>query len=315
MDNNTLLPTPGEIFLDHVGWFVADMRVAERAFERLGFVLTPYAEHVNATAEGHRVPSGTANRCAMLQRGYLEFLAAVPGSDTAIARQFGAGLNRYQGVHLIAFAVADADIERTRLANAGFEPQSVVRLRRPVPLDGHGEEIASFTVVRTPPERMPEGRIQFLAHETPELLWQRDLLVQENAIEALTGVLLVVPDVDTVADRYARFTGRQAQRLSDCSAVICLDRGRIVLVAPVASGATTNATVPLPAIRAVSLQSANLATTRRYLEHRGIELADAAADHLVVHANDAAGAELVIHARGADVHLYERQIFLQAAAA
>ena len=43
--NTRQTPDAGQIFLDHVGWFVPDMDAAARAFEKLGFGLTPFSIH------------------------------------------------------------------------------------------------------------------------------------------------------------------------------------------------------------------------------------------------------------------------------
>ncbi len=301
------VPGPGQVFLDHVGWFIPDLTAAGRMFERLGFVLTPYIEHRNATAYGDNVPSGTANRCAMLERGYLEILSAVSGSETALAAQLRAGLARYQGVHLIALTVADAEVERARLAEAGFDPQPVVNLRRPIALGGGGEGVAAFAVVRTPPQRMPEGRIQFLEHQTPDLVWQTSLIARDNAVEALTGILVVAADVAEITARYARFTGRNPRAIRNGGAVIDLDRGRIAFAGPELAGTHRGAASPPPPfMAAVALRSRDLATTRAYLARQGVQLVADAADYLIVDRNDAAGAELVIHAEGADDSLYGR---------
>jgi hypothetical protein len=297
----------GEVFLDHVGWFVRDMAVAGQMFERLGFVLTPYVEHRNATARGGSEPAGTANRCAMLERGYLEILTAVPGSETPLAAQLRAAIARYQGVHLMAFTGADAEIERARLAAAGFDPQPVINLRRSIALEGGGEGIAAFSVVRTPPPLMPEGRIQFLAQKTPDLVWQSGLIARDNAIEALTGILVVAVDVAEAAARFGRFTGRNARPTPDGGAVILLERGRIAFAG--LRRATTHsdwASLTPPFMASVALRSHDLGVTRSYLARRGIQFVTDAADHLVIHPTDAAGTELVIHAEGADDCLYSR---------
>jgi len=299
------LPQAGEVFLDHVAWFAPETEAEGRAFRRLGFVLTPYVLHRAATADGGLEPSGTANRCAMLQRGYLEILTPVQGSETALARQLRAGLSRYQGVHLIAFSIADAEAERSRLFAAGFDPQPVVRLRRLVAVEGGGEASAEFSVVRTAQQIMPEGRIQFLVHETPRLVWQPRFLGHENAIEGLTGVLVVVADVPEAASRYARFTGRRAEAIGEGCAVIALDRGRIAFAPWTTAGHDRRAAPAVPPfIAAVALQSGNLARTLSFMESRRVRLIKAEADFLVVHPDDAAGAALVIHARGADEALY-----------
>jgi hypothetical protein len=125
-------PEAGEIFLDHVGWYVPDMDAAGAAFENLGFRLTPYTLHTHEAASGERTPSGTANRCAMIELGYLEMLCAVPDFDTTLANQLRDGLGRYTGLHLIAFTCADANSEHARIADAGFPPLPVANLRRPL---------------------------------------------------------------------------------------------------------------------------------------------------------------------------------------
>lgn len=301
MITDAQVPRPREVFLDHVGWFVADMAVAARTFERLGFVLTPYTEHRNTAADGSSLPAGTANQCAMPERGYLEIVTAVPGSETALADQLRAGLARYAGVHVVTFSGYNADAERARLAQARFNPQPVVHLRRPVALEDGGEGITAFSVVRTPPEEMPEGRIQFLTQETPDLVWRPALIARDNAVEALTGIQMVVADVDEAAARFARFTGRNATPIPGRSAVIPLDRGWIAISGPTSARRHHfAASITPPFVAAVALRSLDLASTHAYLMRQGIRLLADTPDHLVVHPDDAAGTALVIHAEGAD---------------
>src|SRR5262245_2736831 len=116
-------PQGEEIYLDHVGWFIKDVDAASRAFERLGFLLTPFVVSRNADPQdGTLKPSGTGNRCAMLNRGYLELIAAIEGVDTPLARQHRAATDRHVGLHVIAFTVARADAAQERLVVEGFEP-------------------------------------------------------------------------------------------------------------------------------------------------------------------------------------------------
>jgi hypothetical protein len=293
------VPRAGEVFLDHVAWYVAEMEAAAVLFERLGFILTPYTEHRNVNAEGRSVLSGTANRCAMLERGYLELLTAVPGSDTVLAQQLRSGLSRYGGVHLVAFTGASAEVERTRLAEAGFDPQPVVHLRRPVVLPGGEERTTEFSVVRTPPERMPEGRIQFLEQRTPDLVWRPEWITRDNAIDALTGVHIVVSDVAATADRYAAFTGRTYRSTRQGGAIIQLDRGCIALSGPEMGIQQRMAVGSPPCMRSVALRSRDLDATRAFLVRNGVRLMADEATFLAIHPDEAAGAELFVHAEGA----------------
>ena len=143
------VPDAGEVFLDHCAWMVADMDAASAAFERLGFALTPYSEHGNRDPEtGERRVQGSANRLAMLATGYIELLCEVPGTDTPVGRNIRDSLARYPGVHLLAFTVADAEAELPRLAEAGFEMQPTVHLRRDVEAADGSQAEVQFTVLR-----------------------------------------------------------------------------------------------------------------------------------------------------------------------
>src|SRR3546814_9030425 len=92
------LPSADEVFLDHVGFFVPDIDAAALTFERLGFAVQPRNTHYNAAPDGTLVPAGTVNRLITTSIGYIEILAAT--SDTPLAAQLRAGLDRYTGMHL-----------------------------------------------------------------------------------------------------------------------------------------------------------------------------------------------------------------------
>ena len=264
------LPGAGEVFLDHVAWFVADMGAAERRLTAMGFTLTPFTEQTNAAPEGP-VSAGMANRCAMLERGYLEFLTAV--GDTPLAHQPQRQIARYAGLHLLAFTVADAEQAADRLRRMGFEAQTPVRLRRQVTVGDGGLAEAAFTVIRVPPEAMPEGRIQLLTHHTPEVVWQPRWTAHANAARSLEAVLLAVAEPTAVAERFARFLDRPAATLGDGRHVLRLDRGALVFAQPgwVEAEVTPLPEVDPPVIAAVALGSADLATTSVLIGSIGAE--------------------------------------------
>jgi len=137
-------------------------------------------------------------------------------------------MQRYCGLHLVAFAVPDAAAAHRRLASGGFRVRPLVHMARPVAtLSGMGR--AAFTVTRVEPGEMAEGRIQILTHHTEEMVWQPRWLTHPNGALALQRVVIAVEDVHDAVERHARFTGRQPRALpSGCR--IELDRGRIDLV-------------------------------------------------------------------------------------
>jgi hypothetical protein len=293
------LPAAGEIFLDHVGWYVPDLYAAGQTFARLGFGLTPTALHGDRDPRsGALIRQGSANRLAVLERGYLEFLGAVPGSDTAVARHLRDEMARYVGVHLTAFAVSDAAAEVTRLEEAGFELQPLVNLRREVEgADGNPAE-AAFTVLRAAFGSIPEGRMQTLTHHTPEHVWQERFMTAENAVSGLAGVVYAVEDPAQSAARLSAFTGRPATG-DDPGETVALDRGWLKFYRPGdLSEFCGLRSIHPPAVAAIGLTSSDLAQTRGFLSAQGVGLLRDEPDRLVIGPEDAAGCALIVEPTG-----------------
>jgi hypothetical protein len=261
------LPGAGEVFLDHVAHFVPALAPAAAALAGCGFRLTPYAAQQNRV-DGDMVSAGTANRCAMLRRGYIEILAAI--GDTALARQLEERLRRHVGLHLAAFSGADAAAEHRRLAAAGFAIQPLVDMRRPA-ATATGSEEARFTIARIAPGPMPEGRVQFLTHHTPALVWPEPYLDHPNSAQALTGLWVAATDIDEAALRFARFTDRPAARAGE-TASIPLDRGVLHFASPafLESAFGILPGPPPPYLAAYEVGVAGLDRLRRALDAGGI---------------------------------------------
>ncbi len=188
------LPVAGSLLLDHVSHFVPDLDAAARALEALGFAVTPAS--AQQTQDG---PAGASNVCVMLEHGYLEFLT--PTADTPNARRLRAAMRRYPGVHLCCFGTPDAEGEHRRLRHHGFSPLPVVDLKRVV----EQNQTAQFKVVRAEPGKMPEGRIQFVQHFTPEVIWRPQYLGHTNNVVKLACVFAVADDPVDAGARWARF--------------------------------------------------------------------------------------------------------------
>jgi hypothetical protein len=223
--NDRRLPEGEEIFLDHVGHFVAAAEPASRALERAGFAPTAPSVQRDAKADATTL-TGTGNVTAMLAQGYIEVLFKT--ADTALGREFAAALARHTGVHLVAFAVKDAARAHARLSAAGFRMRPLANIQRPV-ATGSGNAVAAFSVVRVEPDMMPEGRIQLLTHHTEEAVWQPRWLSHPNTATTLIDVVIAVADVREAATRFARFCGRAAEQTNG-GAIVRLDHGAVLLV-------------------------------------------------------------------------------------
>ena len=283
------LPAGDELFLDHVGYFLADLEGAATRFERLGFTVSPVNIHYNS-ADGEPVWSGTANRLVTFEAGYIEALAQV--ADTPLGAELASGLARYEGLHLLALAhgrVKEHDV-------GGTEMRATVFLRRPL---GDGR-IVRATVRRATAAAIPEGRVQLLTHETPDLIWLPGMDRHANAARALTGFLQIAADPAEAAARYARFAGRPARRLGPVFE-IALDRGRFALAGPDALGALLPdaAHPPPPFGAAVGIESADLDHTRAVLAKAGAAFHERS-DRLLLPPSEGLGAWIDFHRPGAE---------------
>jgi hypothetical protein len=263
------IPAAGTLNLDHIAHFVPDHDAAAAALENLGFTVTPFSPQSHRlTPDGPLVAAGSGNHCVMLRQGYIEFLA--PTADTPIAAQLRAAISRYVGPHLIAFGTATPQADHERLARNGFAPLTPVALQRAIGTP-NGDATARFTVVRVPPGTMAEGRIQFCAHHTPELLWQQRWLDHPNGAIGLNGVMLCVADPAQAAARYVRFTGLTAGRGNDGSHVIATARGRLTFVDAESIRQRFGIEPPaMPWIVGAAVASDDVARTRKFLADRGV---------------------------------------------
>jgi hypothetical protein len=286
------LPVGDEVFLDHVGYFTADLTAAGRQLERLGFTVSPINLQQNADAAGVLKPSGTSNRLAVLRRGFLEVLAATHA--TPLAGELKAALARYAGLHLIALSHADIPAQRERLVSLGFTMQQVVNLRRHKQTPEGLREVR-WSVLRPLPGVMPEGRVQFAYCHTPELTWSDAAPPLANGADDLTDILMVVADRRAAAERFGRFAGRDAFDDGPWT-IVPLDRGRLVFAEPDAVSAIPNFTLPnVPCMAGQALRCSNLDRLRGVLKRANIpSLVD---NNLVVclAASDALGSLLLFH--------------------
>jgi hypothetical protein len=273
-DIDRQLPTGDHIFLDHIAHFVRDADIASRALARAGFASTPQSIQVNPDVAVGTQLIGTGNVTAMFSRGYIEVLFKT--ADTALGREFDAMLARYAGVHLAAFAVADAQRAHERLRSDGFRVRPLVKMQRPVQTAA-GDDVAAFTIARVELDVMPEGRIQMLTHHTEAAVWQPRWLTHPNTAIGLIDVVIAVTDVEEAAARFSRFTDRAATSMSG-AALIRLDRGGIYLVAHDRASeklpevpATTLPYMLGYAVRVQSLAAAEAAVESADLEWRAIE--------------------------------------------
>lgn len=289
-------PNEGQVFFDHVAWLVEDMDAASDVFERLGFILTPYSIHGNRDPEtGERIPQGTANRLTMLRTGYIELLCEAGDVVAPVVEDLRARLARYQGVQLLVFTEADAEIAQKRISENGIPLQPMVHLRRDVEAaDGSDTEV-QFSVIRAAFDAIPEGRIQVITHHTPEHMWQPRYISYANGITGLLGATLCVEDPKESARNFEKISGRSATPVDSDEVHLICDRGGMRLVTPgrLAEIAPDVEVPSLPYTAFIEFVADDLNVSRKYFDSVGVDTVEK--DGLIyVNPKDALGTGLMI---------------------
>ena len=248
--------------LDHVGVGGRDLGALAAAYERLGFTLTPMARHRG---------KATANRCIMLDAGYLELIAPV---DTTIPDRLHAQLDRYAGLHIVALGIEDSAATLERLNRAGLAIPGITPLERPVDEADPNGPIARFE--RIPLPDAPEGTLQLIKHLTREAIWQDRFTTHANAAVALEEVVLVASDPAETAARVSRLAGLPATPDLAGGFVLTMRRGRVRMLPAEAVDAVYPgvATPTLPCIAGMTVATSDgCAALRRRLgdvAHRAV---------------------------------------------
>ena len=241
--------------LDHVAVVNRELAGLEESYTRMGFQLTPVSRHSGSLIPGGPVePMGSGNRCAMFKEGYLELLAVVDPNYNY--ERIEAMLAKHRGIHIMAFGCDDSPAAHEHLSAAGFNVTAASLLER-MAETSQGPQLLKFCNLRLPPQDMPEGNIIVIKHETPDLLWEPQLLEHPNGLVGLREVTLCVADVDEVTARYGRLLGVDAERRGE-RAVFSLPRGRFVVVSETellrAVPGASAPTLPFPAAFTCSVE-------------------------------------------------------------
>ena len=251
--------------LDHIGIAVRDLDAASAQFRRLGFKLTERGYHTlpPETPGGPRPRAGTANHCAMLERGYLELIGI---SDPAYGGRLKADIERYQGVHIVAFGTDDAAATSRTLRDRGLPIGESRPLERPIE-EPDGAQLARFEIVDFPRDLIPEGHFFAIRHLTRDLLWKPPLLAHPNGAKSLESLTIAVADPADFRTRLDRCLGVGPDEAGGFK----LAAGRVSVV----DGAWVTEHVPagappLPYIAGISVGVADIVRTADLLATSGV---------------------------------------------
>lgn len=183
---------PFDASLDHLGAIVRDLEAGATRWEKLGFALAPLSRQRGRMPDREDDgPWATANRCAILQRGYLELIGVV---DASCFNPWTKFLDRFEGLHLLALRVAEADAAYAQLSMRTGTLNPPVQRARKLDVDG-AEATMRFRNIFSRDEAYPEGRYIVLEHQTPDYLWQPRYQTHPNGALSLEAALVCADDL------------------------------------------------------------------------------------------------------------------------
>lgn len=288
--------------LDHVGVAVRNLDAGRDIFQRLGFQLTVRSHHRGSRAPGAPVePWGSANHCAMLQRGYLEVIGL---TDPAKFSTVKGMLDNYEGAHIVALQGESVDTAHSELRKFGLavdEPRDLERMAAYGP-DGTDSRRVAFRNMYMARSIFTEARLQYTEHLTREVMWQPHLLEHPNGALALSDLFLCSEDVEATVLKLAPVFGVQARQVSQGEHLLRLHHSSIRILTPEAwaEWATEAKLPPLPAPVGLGVQVRSLGATRDHLVRNGFTVQAGRANGIWVGPEQACGAVIYFFDGGLD---------------
>lgn len=207
--------------LDHTVHAVTDLEAARKAWQALGFTLTPRGRHIGWA---------TGNYCIMFPRNYHELLGiAEPGGYTAgvedLLKQKG------EGVHKVAFGIDDAVKAVAELTASGLKPSAPQDLKRELELP-EGTVLPAFSLVHLPPEATPQLSMFLCQHLTPELLRKPEWLLHPNGAQQIVSVIVAADNPPALELPYEALVGAGAAVRTDRMVAVRAVEETVLFVTP-----------------------------------------------------------------------------------
>jgi len=233
--------------IDHLVIDVEDLDTGRAFYERLGFTMTPRAQH----------PFGTGNSLAQLQGGFLEVLSvtepenvpeAEPGhfSFGAFNREFLASrVDQGGGMSMLVLRTDDADADRALWSAAGlttYAPFGFERLAR----QPDGSDVTmGFSLAFATDARMPDAVWFSCQHRhAPEHFYKPKFQAHANTATHIAAAGLVADDPWSLADFFEGLVGAGAIGRTDDGLEVQLAEATLRVLSPDALDARFDGLMP-----------------------------------------------------------------------
>jgi hypothetical protein len=188
--------------LDHIVVAVRNLDVAEAAWKRLGFTVSPRGTH-----SAHL---GSGNHTIVFGEDYIELLGIL--NQTEQNQLTVAFLKDREGIERAAFTTDDAAAGVVELRARGLEGAGPLSFSRPVDLPDGGRSEAKFNIFTWPSNEAPAGlRIFACEHLTRDTVWIPELQKHANGAQRLARVEIIAHAPEHAAAQLSRLIDQPVQ--------------------------------------------------------------------------------------------------------
>jgi catechol 2,3-dioxygenase-like lactoylglutathione lyase family enzyme len=204
--------------LDHVVVNVlGELDRAAEQYRRLGFQLSERGHHT----------LGSSNHLAIFGENYLELLGFEPGRQTERADLW----KHPAGLTGLVFKTTDSLGLHADLSQKGIPVENPAEFSRPVALPD-GSHDASFRVVRLGTQLVPNGRVFFCHHFTPELVWRDEWRQHPNGVTDIVEFIIAAADPQKTTELYRSIFGAQAVTAMPGGAALRAGHATVLFLTP-----------------------------------------------------------------------------------
>jgi len=197
-----------------------DLDQAQARYRRLGFQLTDRGHH----------SLGSSNHLAVFGDDYLELI----GVEPAKADIPGARWEHPLGLAGLVFKTGNADATWADLARreVPLEGDGPRDFHRPVSAAGQTLGDARFRTLRIRADLIPNGRVFFCQHETPELVWRPEWQRHPNGALGIAEYAYVTTDPQASAALLEQAFGPEAVQAVQDGVAVTAGRSTILYLTP-----------------------------------------------------------------------------------
>lgn len=281
--------------LDHLGYAGGSLEALQRAMRRLGFAPTEPRELGATAAAGGAVRSLQQRSCHLVfESSYIELTEVTQtGPDHHLAPWLASG----DGLKILALGTDAVEAAQAQCAARQIECSAVAHATRQIDY-GRLHGAARFTWFMARARETPEGLLCFVRNETPELVYQTEVMRHPNTALAVTELVIASAEPVATALRYARLLGvaplADAALQRSQTTRLELAGGQLTFTDPADLGrrfGPAAGRIAAEQFAALTIQVADLDTTERILDAGAVAF-HRHRDELIVSPQDAAGAAI-----------------------